>query len=105
MSGNLFGPFPNGHDASYDFIRLLTCDSSRDDLQLKCLQSKSLLELTRAYESIIRKEDKKNTYFGPIFDGLHYKSPYKLITEDNYTIDIPVLMGLASNEGAFVDGE
>lgn len=105
MSGNLYGPYPMGRDASDDFIRLLTCDSSRDDLLLKCLQSKSLQELTRAYESIMRSDNRKNRYFGPIFDGLRFKSPYKMIVENNYTIDIPVLMGVTSNEGAFVDGE
>lgn len=105
MSGNLYGPFPTGRDASEDFIRLLTCDSLREDLLIKCMQSKSWQELTRAYESIMRSDSRKNNYFGPIFDGLHFKSPYQMIVEDNYTIDIPVLIGVTSHEGAFVDGE
>jgi hypothetical protein len=79
---------------------------------LKCLQSKSYEELLKAYESIIRNEKRVNRYFGPLADDfiddidsrVFLGDPFRLITEFNYTIDIPVLIGITSNEGAFVDG-
>lgn len=80
---------------------------------LRCLQNKSLEELLKAYESIVRNENRSNRYFGPNVDSFIDESdarmflnfPFKLITEFNYTIDVPILMGITSNEGAFVDGE
>ena len=44
MSGSLFAPNPINHDASGDFVRLLTCDSVDFQIMLKCLQSKSYEE-------------------------------------------------------------
>lgn len=113
MSGSLFTPYPINHDASEDFVRLLTCDSVDEKIMLKCLQEKSYEELLKAYESIVRNENRGNRYFGPTVDSfigdidaqMFLNVPFKLITEKNYTIDVPVLMGITSNEGAFVDGE
>lgn len=112
MSGSLFAPYPTNHDASDDFVRLLTCDSNDEKIMLKCLQNKSLEELLKAYESITRNENRNNRYFGPTVDEfindidarMFLNEPYKLITEHNYTIDVPVMIGITSNEGAFVDG-
>lgn len=109
----MFAPYPNNHDASEDFVRLLTCDSVDEKVMLKCLQTKSLEELLKAYESIVRNENRSNRFFGPIVDSfigdigarMFLNEPFKLITENNYTIDVPLLMGITSNEGAFVDGE
>jgi carboxylesterase type B len=113
MSGSMFPPYPINHDASEDFVRLLTCDSVDEVVMLKCLQNKSFDELLKAYESIVRSENRINRYFGPTVDSfiddidsrMYLNVPFKLITELNYTIDVPVLMGITSNEGAFVDGE
>ena len=113
MSGSLFAPYPTNHDASEDFVRLLTCDSVDEKIMLKCLQQKSLEELQKAYESIVRNENRSNRYFGPKVDNfiddidarIFLNVPFKLITENNYTIDVPILMGIVSNEGAFVDGK
>lgn len=101
------------HDASEDFVRLLTCDSVDEKVMLKCLQSKSLEELLKAYESIARNENRVNRFFGPTVDDYiadvdtraFLNIPFKLITEQNFTIDVPILMGITSNEGAYVDGE
>lgn len=101
------------HDASEDFVRLLTCDSVDENVMLKCLQSKSLEELLKAYESIARNENRGNRFFGPAVDDfigdvdakVFLNIPFKLITEQNFTIDVPILMGITSNEGAYVDGE
>lgn len=113
MSGSLFAPYPINHDASDDFVRLLTCDSIDVKVMLKCLQGKSFDELMKAYESIVRNEKRTNRYFGPLVDDfigdfdnrVFLADPFKLITEYNYTIDVPILMGITSNEGAFVDGQ
>lgn len=116
MSGSLYAPYPTNDDASEEFIKLLTCDSLNSRIMLKCLQSKSLDELMRAYESIVRSESRTKRFFGPnsadgsINDGnISYDKklnvPYKLITENNFTIDVPLLIGITSNEGAFVDGK
>jgi len=113
MSGNLYAPHPINQDASDDFVRLLTCDSVDEKIMLKCLQNKSLDELLKAYESIFRNEQRSNRFFGPLVDDylddidsrMFMNEPYKLITEYNYTIDVPVLIGITSNEGAFVDGK
>ena len=113
MSGSLFAPYPINHDASDDFVRLLTCDSVDVKVMLKCLQQKSFDELMKAYESIVRNEKRKNRYFGPSIDSFissidrrtFLGDPFKLITEYNFTIDVPILMGITSNEGAFVDGQ
>lgn len=113
MSGSLFAPYPINHDASDDFVRLLTCDSVDEKVMLKCLQNKNSEELMKAYESIVRNEKRTNRYFGPIVDDfindidsrMFLSDPFKLITEYNYTIDVPILIGLTSNEGAFVDGQ
>lgn len=112
MSGSMFAPYPLNHDASEDFVRLLTCDSIDEQIMLKCLQSKSLDELLKAYESIVRNDNRNNRFFGPTVDSfiddidaqIFLNDPFKLITEYNYTIDVPVLIGITSNEGAFVDG-
>jgi Carboxylesterase family len=80
---------------------------------LQCLQSKSFDEVLKAYESIVRNENRSNRYFGPSVDSfindidarVFLNVPYKLITENNYTIDVPILMGITSNEGAFIDGK
>lgn len=109
MSGSIFAPYPINHDASEDFVRLLTCDSVDEKLMLKCLQEKSLDELLKAYESIVRNENRSNRYFGPTVDSyvdnIHARMflnfPFRLITENNHTIDVPILMGITSNEGAF----
>lgn len=109
----MFAPYPINHDASEDFVRLLTCDSVDERLMLKCLQEKSLDELMKAYESIVRNENRSNRYFGPTVDSyvdnvdarMFLNFPFRLITEYNRTIDVPVLMGITSNEGAFVDGK
>lgn len=109
----MFAPYPINHDASEDFVRLLTCDSVDERLMLKCLQEKSLDELQKAYESIVRNENRSNRYFGPTVDSyvdnvearMFLNFPFRLITEYNRTIDVPVLMGITSNEGAFVDGK
>ncbi|CRK88856.1 CLUMA_CG002554, isoform A [Clunio marinus] len=111
MSGSMFAPYPLNHDASEDFVRLLTCDSIDEKMILKCLQTKSLEELLKAYESIIRNENRSNRFFGPTVDSfvndidarMFLNEPFRLITEYNYTIDVPILMGITSNEGAFVD--
>jgi hypothetical protein len=74
---------------------------------------KSFDELVKAYESIIRNEKRPNRYFGPTSDDfitdidrrMFLGDPYRLITEYNYTIDVPILIGITSNEGAFVDGQ
>jgi carboxylesterase type B len=113
MSGSLYPPYPTNHDASEDFVRLLTCDSVDEQIMLKCLQEKSLDELQKAYESIVRNENRSNRYFGPTVDSfvddidarMFLNFPFNLITEYNYTIDVPILMGISSNEGAFVDGK
>jgi carboxylesterase type B len=113
MSGSMFAPYPMNHDASEDFVRLLTCDSVDEQIMLACLQRKSYDELQKAYESIIRNENRSNRFFGPSVDSfindidarMFLNTPFKLITENNYTIDVPVLMGITSNEGAFVDGK
>lgn len=113
MSGSMFPPHPDNHDASEDFVRLLTCDSVDEAIMLQCLQSKSYEELLKAYESIVRNENRINRYFGPTVDSFiddieartYLNVPFKLITELNYTIDVPILMGITSNEGAFVDGK
>lgn len=113
MSGSIFAPYPTNHDASDDFVRLLTCDSIDIKVMLKCLQDKSFEELMKAYESIMRNEKRTNRYFGPLVDSyitdidnrVFFNDPFKLITEHNYTIDVPILMGITSNEGAFVDGQ
>jgi carboxylesterase type B len=107
----MFSPYPINHDASEDFVRLLTCDSVDENIMLKCLQEKKLEELMKAYESVIR--NRENRYFGPTVDDfvddidarMFLNVPFKLITENNYTIDVPILIGITSNEGAFVDGE
>lgn len=112
MSGSMFAPYPVNHDASEDFVRLLTCDSVDEKLMLKCLQEKSLDELLKAYESIVRNDNRSNRYFGPIVDShienvderMFLNFPFRLITEYNHTIDVPVLIGITSNEGALVDG-
>lgn len=112
MSGSLFAPNPINHDASGDFVRLLTCDSVDFQIMLKCLQQKSFDELMKAYESIVRNEKRVNRYFGPLpdefideyDDRMFLADPIRLITEYNYTIDVPILIGVTSNEGAFVDG-
>lgn len=111
MSGSMFSPYPLNADASEDFVRLLTCDSVDENIMLKCLQEKSLEELQKAYESIVR--NRENRFFGPNVDSfiddidarMFLNVPFKLITENNYTIDVPILMGITSNEGAFVDGK
>lgn len=111
MSGSLFPPNAINQDASYDFVRLLTCDSVDPKIMLRCLQNKSLDELMKAYESIFRNENKTNRFFGPIIDDyldgiderMFLNEPFKLITELNYTIDVPIMIGITSNEGAFVD--
>lgn len=67
----------------------------------------------KAYESIVRNDNRSNRYFGPTVDAfiddidarMFLNVPFKLITENNYTIDVPILMGITSNEGAFVDGK
>lgn len=113
MSGSMFAPHPINHDASEDFVRLLTCDSVDEVIMLKCLQNKSFEELMKAYESIVRNDNRSNRYFGPTVDAfiddidarMFLNVPFKLITENNYTIDVPILMGITSNEGAFVDGK
>lgn len=113
MSGSMFAPYPINHDASEDFVRLLTCDSVDERVMLKCLQDKSLDELLKAYESIVRNENRANRFFGPNVDSfingidarMFLNEPFKLITENNYTIDVPILMGITSNEGAYVDGK
>lgn len=113
MSGSMFAPYPINHDASEDFVRLLTCDSVDEKIMLKCLQNKSLEELLKAYESIVRNENRGNRFFGPTVDSfindidarMFLNIPFKLITENNYTIDVPILMGITSNEGAFADGK
>jgi carboxylesterase type B len=113
MSGSLYPPYPTNHDASEDFVRLLTCDSVDERIMLKCLQQKSLDELQKAYESIVRNENRSNRYFGPTVDSFIddidarnlLNFPFNLITEFNYTIDVPILIGIVSNEGAFVDGK
>lgn len=113
MSGSMFAPYPINHDASEDFVRLLTCDSVDERFMLKCLQDKSYEELMKAYESIVRNEARSNRYFGPTVDSfindidarMFLNVPFKLITENNYTIDVPILMGITSNEGAFDDGK
>lgn len=113
MSGSLFAPNPINHDASDDFVRLLTCDSVDFKIMLKCLQMKSYEELMKAYESIIRNEKRTNRYFGPLTDDfmsdidmrMFLGDPFKLMTEYNYTVDVPILIGITSNEGAFVDGK
>jgi carboxylesterase type B len=112
MSGSLFAPYPINHDASDDFVRLLTCDSVDTNVMLKCLQGKSFDELMKAYESIMRNEKRANRYFGPLIDNyiadignrMFLDDPFKLITEHNFTIDVPLLMGITSNEGAFIEG-
>jgi hypothetical protein len=112
MSGSIFAPTPMNHDASDDFVRLLTCDSVDFNIMLKCLQTKSYEELMKAYESIVRNERRTNRYFGPLVDDfiadidsrVFLGDPFKLITEFNYTVNVPVLIGITSNEGAFVDG-
>lgn len=114
MSGSMFPPSTTiNNDASEDFVRLLTCDSVDETVMLQCLQEKSLEELQKAYESILRNENRSNRYFGPTVDSfindidarMFLNVPFKLITENNYTIDVPILIGITSNEGAFVDGK
>lgn len=69
-------------------------------------------ELLKAFESIYRNDKRTHRFFGPVnddylplYDRLVLGEPFKLIVEHNYTIDVPLLIGLNSNEGAFVDGE
>ena len=61
----------------------------------------------------MRNENRSNRFFGPNVDHfindidarMFLNDPFKLITENNYTIDVPILMGITSNEGAYVDGK
>lgn len=109
----MFAPYPMNHDASEDFVRAMRCDSLDESAMLKCLQAKSLQETLNAYESIVHDENRGNRFFGPTVDDFigdvnakaFLNIPFKLITEQNFTIDVPILMGITSNEGAYVDGE
>uniref|UniRef100_A0A1B0DIQ4 Carboxylesterase type B domain-containing protein n=1 Tax=Phlebotomus papatasi TaxID=29031 RepID=A0A1B0DIQ4_PHLPP len=110
MSGTVFAsysyqnPDPEHLDltASEQIIQILACDSPEIRYVLTCLRRKSVGDLLRAFE-IIYQMGNYTKLLGPLLDRRFLlDDPRKLIASGNFLMDIPILMGICNNEGAFL---
>ncbi|XP_063697996.1 pyrethroid hydrolase Ces2a [Culicoides brevitarsis] len=113
MSGSVFNKFydftrENGPSPSEKAIQILACDAPEKSYILKCLQEKSVSDITRAFDNIY-KNGNFTSLFGPIIDQdfmprskVYIRDdPRKLLQTGNFD-EIPIMLGLNSNEGAFI---
>uniref|UniRef100_A0A336MZ55 CSON008799 protein n=1 Tax=Culicoides sonorensis TaxID=179676 RepID=A0A336MZ55_CULSO len=113
MSGSVFSKFydfgtrTKGPTPSEQVIQMLACDSPEKMYILKCLREKSVSDMLRAFDNIY-KNGNYTELFGPVIDDYLSRSkvyikddPRKLIQTGNFD-DIPLLLGITSNEGAFI---
>lgn len=113
MSGGIFSRFydfgtrSNGPTPSEQVIQILACDAPEKGYILKCLQEKSVSDIIRAFDNIY-KNGNYTELFGPVIDDYMPRTkvyikddPRKLMQTGNFD-DIPILLGINSNEGAFI---
>ena len=112
MSGSIYSSYSDvNHDMSLsnELVRILSCDTQMEKSVLQCLQQKSVHDLLKAYE-VIFKNGNYTRILGPIIDD-YLDSSDQVIPDDPRVLfasktfinqDIPIMMGLTSNEGAFL---
>lgn len=112
MSGSLYSQeflFNTAADEnlSRGIIASLSCQSNDKNQILNCLQRKSVEDLLRAYETIY-KNGIYTKILGPIIDDYLAvdiqtiaENPIKMLEQKRFN-DIPILIGICSNEGAFI---
>lgn len=88
-------------------IGMLTCGAIEKRHVLNCMREKSVSDLLRAFDNIYQNGN-YTRIFGPVLDdylppGQIYirEDPRRTFRVRNFD-DIPVLMGICSNEGAFI---
>lgn len=109
MSGTVFSSYSyqsgNGSDfylgPTRKIVLNLACDAAEVRMVMACLRRKSVNDLLRAYENVYQVGNYSRP-LGPVLDGrVIREDPRKLIQSGRYK-RIPILMGIASNEGAFI---
>lgn len=112
MSGSVFSKFydfgtRNGISPSEKVVNMLACDSPEKSYILKCMREKSVSDVLRAFDNIY-KNGNYTELFGPVIDDFLSRTkkyikddPRKLIQTGAHD-DIPILIGITNNEGAFI---
>ncbi|XP_055676711.1 acetylcholinesterase [Lutzomyia longipalpis] len=110
MSGSIFSSYSyQDHNTdqmdltpSEQLIHILACDSTEIRYTLTCLRRKSVGDLLRAFE-LIYQMGNYTKLLGPVLDRRFLlDDPRKLIASGTYLMDIPILLGICNNEGAFL---
>uniref|UniRef100_A0AAG5DPZ5 Carboxylesterase type B domain-containing protein n=1 Tax=Anopheles atroparvus TaxID=41427 RepID=A0AAG5DPZ5_ANOAO len=112
MSGTFFSPYSAvniDNKLSLEIVKILACNYEVGRNVLKCLQQKSVHDLLRAYEHIYRNGN-YTMNLGAIVDN-YLQPKERYIPDDPQALfeakafiseDMPVMIGITSNEGAFL---
>ncbi|XP_037042029.1 acetylcholinesterase isoform X2 [Bradysia coprophila] len=116
MSGTIFSSYSfqtrprNVESPSTVIVRNLACDAPSPSFILECLRQKSVSDLLRAFE-IVYENGNYTKLLGPEID-YYLDSSMQYIPEDPRIVisqklypDIPIIMGICNNEGAFIHGQ
>lgn len=112
MSGTVYSKYldfslTERQTPSERLIRILACDGPEKRFVLKCMREKSISDLLRAFDNIYQNGN-YSQMLGPVVDNYLRSSdafiradPRKLFFINNLD-EMPILMGITSNEGAFI---
>lgn len=112
MSGSIYSKYldfgvSERQTTSEKLVRILACDAPEKRFVLKCMREKSISDLLRAFDNIYQNGNYSQV-LGPVIDNylrggdaFIQADPRKLFLVNNLD-DIPILMGITSNEGAFI---
>ncbi|KAJ6645818.1 Transmembrane protein [Pseudolycoriella hygida] len=113
MSGTIFSPYSfqirskKVESPSRRIARNLSCNSGNPLYVLECLRMKSVNDLLKAFE-VVYENGNYSTYLGPEIDDFLEPSMQYIPEDPRVAIsqklhpDIPILIGICSNEGAFI---
>jgi carboxylesterase type B len=115
MGGTLLSPFSPSlkgktEHPSTRLVQILACGGGNKRYIIRCLRQKSVSDLLRAYETIYQNGN-SSWILGPIVDT--YMAPDKRCFPDDFNLEDkmrellekPLMMGITSNEAAFMKGE
>lgn len=112
MSGSMLAPWAMQHkarDNARTLAGLVSCPSESSTLLLKCLQSKSRLELTRAVNKMI-KFGNISAIFAPVDDHVYmtpegknfFMEPANEALRKGHFKKVPILAGIMAEEGVLM---